>query len=38
MLALDLRRQRLELFMSGFGVITLKLKEMYQVYSEYIML
>ena len=27
----DLRRQRLEMFMSGFGVITLKLKEMYQM-------
>eukprot|EP01034_Spumella_vulgaris_P030993 gene30993-38303_t len=27
----DLRRQRLEAFMSGFGVISLKLKEMYQM-------
>ena len=27
----DLRRQRLELFMDGFGQITLKLKEMYQM-------
>lgn len=27
----DLRRQRLEEFMSGFGIITLKLKEMYQM-------
>ena len=27
----DLRRQRLEEFMAGFGVITLKLKEMYQM-------
>jgi structural maintenance of chromosome 4 len=27
----DLRRQRLEMFMSGFGIITLKLKEMYQM-------
>ena len=27
----DLRRQRLEEFMSGFGTITLKLKEMYQM-------
>ena len=27
----DLRKQRLETFMSGFGVITLKLKEMYQM-------
>jgi hypothetical protein len=26
-----LRRQRLEEFMSGFGSITLKLKEMYQM-------
>lgn len=28
---LTARRQRLEEFMSGFGVITLKLKEMYQM-------
>jgi len=27
----DLRRQRLESFMAGFGVISLKLKEMYQM-------
>jgi len=27
----DLRRQRLEMFMEGFGIITLKLKEMYQM-------
>jgi structural maintenance of chromosome 4 len=27
----DLRRQRLEMFMDGFGLITLKLKEMYQM-------
>ena len=27
----ELRRQRLEMFMSGFGCITLKLKEMYQM-------
>ena len=27
----DLRRQRLEMFMEGFGTITLKLKEMYQM-------
>jgi hypothetical protein len=27
----DLRRKRLEEFMSGFGIITLKLKEMYQM-------
>jgi structural maintenance of chromosome 4 len=27
----DLRRQRLEMFMDGFGQITLKLKEMYQM-------
>jgi len=27
----ELRRQRLEMFMDGFGVITLKLKEMYQM-------
>jgi len=27
----DLRRQRLEEFMAGFGVISLKLKEMYQM-------
>ena len=27
----DLRRQRLEEFMAGFGIITLKLKEMYQM-------
>lgn len=27
----DLRRQRLEMFMHGFGQITLKLKEMYQM-------
>jgi structural maintenance of chromosome 4 len=27
----DLRRLRLEMFMSGFGCITLKLKEMYQM-------
>ncbi|KAG7349244.1 chromosome segregation protein SMC [Nitzschia inconspicua] len=27
----ELRRQRLEMFMEGFGVITLKLKEMYQM-------
>jgi len=27
----DLRRQRLEAFMAGFGVISLKLKEMYQM-------
>lgn len=27
----DLRRQRLEMFMDGFGRITLKLKEMYQM-------
>ena len=27
----DLRRQRLEMFMDGFGKITLKLKEMYQM-------
>jgi structural maintenance of chromosome 4 len=27
----DLRRLRLEMFMDGFGVITLKLKEMYQM-------
>jgi len=27
----DLRRQRLEMFMDGFGIITLKLKEMYQM-------
>lgn len=27
----SLRRQRLEEFMNGFGVITLKLKEMYQM-------
>ena len=27
----ELRRQRLEEFMSGFGIITLKLKEMYQM-------
>ena len=27
----DLRKQRLETFMSGFGIITLKLKEMYQM-------
>ena len=26
----DLRRQRLEAFMTGFGTISLKLKEMYQ--------
>jgi structural maintenance of chromosome 4 len=27
----ELRRQRLEMFMDGFGIITLKLKEMYQM-------
>jgi structural maintenance of chromosome 4 len=27
----ELRRQRLEAFMAGFGVISLKLKEMYQM-------
>ena len=27
----ELRRQRLEMFMDGFGAITLKLKEMYQM-------
>jgi structural maintenance of chromosome 4 len=27
----DLRKQRLDMFMQGFGVITLKLKEMYQM-------
>lgn len=27
----ELRRQRLENFMTGFGVVTLKLKEMYQM-------
>ena len=27
----ELRRQRLEEFMTGFGIITLKLKEMYQM-------
>ena len=27
----DLRRLRLEMFMDGFGQITLKLKEMYQM-------
>ena len=28
----DLRKQRLDEFMAGFGVITSKLKEMYQVF------
>ena len=27
----DVRKQRLDTFMAGFGIITMKLKEMYQV-------
>ena len=29
----DLRKQRLDNFMQGFGIITTKLKEMYQVWA-----
>ena len=36
-LADDLRSQRLREFMGGFGIISMKLKEMYQVRSESIL-